>query len=171
MIENYIAALSLGEKRTLKEQLQKGFPYGEIDLNAMAFIYNGERDVVIVEGLVRGDAIDGLEFSMPDFTDMVNEVLSDVVLYETDEEEAAALRTYLAGISEADRKALMRRIPRLRNGREIALSTMEFIYDEERNSVVIDVRMEGQKLDSLELPLAHFLAVVKEVIGDVEVAE
>ncbi len=171
MIENYIADLSFGEKRTLKEELQKGFPDGEIELNAMAFLYDADRNMVTVEGLIKGDAIDGLEFLLPDFVALVNEVLADIVLYKTEEEQAAALRTYLADLSPEEKQTFLQRLPKLRSGQEIELDTLEFMFDDERNTVDIEVRVERRKVDELELPLADFLAVVQEVIGDMEAAK
>ncbi len=170
MIETYIAELPLSDKRYLKRRLENRFADGQIDLNTMGFIYDSDRDMVIVEGLIEGDEIDGLEFQLSDFMIMVNEVLAGVVVYHTEEEKATALRTYLTDLPFNDQQTLKHRLPKLTTRGDIDLPTLQCLYDEERGVVVVNVLADGVHADRIALSLGNFLAVVKEVIGDVKVA-
>ena len=165
MLENHLADLTLAEKRYLKEKLREPAPFanGRISLNTLGFSYEQDRGVVVVHGLIRGDAIDGRELLLPDFRALADEALADVVVYETEAEEAEAVRKHLLEeLSEEDQQALRRRLPELQSGAEVVLPPLEFLYDAESDTVRIDVRVAGSRhetRDELFLPWAVFAGV------------
>ena len=53
---------------------------------------------------------------------------------------------------------------------DIELQRLEFLYDEERERVVVNVQEKEKYIDQMGLPLAYFMEVVKEALDDVEVA-
>ena len=93
-MKNHIAQLGISSKQRLKEWVTSGMEDNELVLNTMAFLHDENRGVIIVEGLIEGDEIDGLEYAVPDFQAMVHEVLADVPINHIDEEKAVALRAY-----------------------------------------------------------------------------
>ncbi len=169
-MENYIAHLSLAEKQLLKEWVESKFEGQELLLNAMGFLHDEARGLVTVEGLIEGDEIDGLAYPVSDFTAMVNRVLEDVVIYHTAEEKAAALRHYLSQLSLHDKQKLRSHLRRLTIDGEIVLTNLEFLYDMETDDVVVNVRENDRDIDQMDLSRIDFLAVVREVVGDAEVA-
>lgn len=164
-MEAQLRSLSLSEKQYLKERLEDGFQEEEIELNNMSFLHDEQRGVVVVSGLIRGDAIDGLEFLVPDFVGMVKMVLADVPIYHSEEEKADALRAYLADLPDEEQLQLQRQLPTLNAGQDIELSYLEFLYDDERDSVVVNVEEQSRQIDQFELSLGDFIAVVREVVG------
>ena len=163
MLDRYLAELPFSDKRCLKRELQQGFVGGEIDLNAMTFVYDEDSGIVTVHDLIRGEGVDGTQLLLPDFVGLVNTVLAEVPVYETKAEEAEALRKYLLELPEEDRQHLQRRLPELRQGDDIIIGPLTFADDLESDTVRIDVstgRHYYDTRDELFLPWAAFAGAV-----------
>ncbi len=171
MLDRYLADLPFSDKRCLKEELQRGFTDGEIDLNAMTFVYDEHTGLVTVHDLIQDEGVDGTQLLLPDFVGLVNTVLADVPVYKTKADEAEALRTYLHELSAEDRQTLRRRLPEIEAENKVVLPPLTFRYDVESDTVRIDVstgRHRHDTRDELFLPWAAFAGVVLEVVEDIE---